>query len=174
MLSSVPYAVPLVFFCERLVTENTCCLSQDGGEDIRRVRQAIGEPLLPLLTFDNPETVKTTYEVWQMQRHKEQLQQAFLAQWLSTASVTSTGRPIDALLCPVSCTPAYVPGTVFWAGYTGMFNLLDLPASAVPVTLVDPNIDRPDPAFKPLTAKDAEVHETCALTGGLLDLTCTR
>ncbi|GAA6001147.1 uncharacterized protein JCM10292_006399 [Rhodotorula paludigena] len=141
----------------------------DGGEDIRRVRQAIGEPLLPLLTFDNPKTVKTTYEVWQMQRHKEQLQQAFLAQWLSTASVTSTGRPIDALLCPVSCTPAYVPGTVFWAGYTGMFNLLDLPASAVPVTLVDPNIDRPDPAFKPLTAKDAEVHETYSaeITAGM-------
>ncbi|GAA5830768.1 hypothetical protein JCM11251_001068 [Rhodosporidiobolus azoricus] len=132
----------------------------DGGEDIRRVREAIGEPLIPLLTFDDPSTIKTTYELWQLHREKERYQQEFLAQWLATASSTSTGQPIDALLCAVTSTPAYTPGTAFWAGYTGMYNLLDLPATAVPVTKVDPKLDGPDPSFVPLTSKDQEVHDT--------------
>ncbi|GAA6022599.1 hypothetical protein JCM10207_003919 [Rhodosporidiobolus poonsookiae] len=141
----------------------------DGGEDIRRVREAIGEPLIPLLTFDDPATIKTTYENWQLNRAKEQYQQEFLAQWRSTAASTSTGRPIDALLCPVTSTPAYVPGTAFWAGYTGMFNLLDLPACAVPVTKVDPTLDEPDPAFVPMTPKDQEVHDvfSAEVTAGM-------
>ncbi|GAA6047051.1 hypothetical protein JCM3770_004172 [Rhodotorula araucariae] len=133
----------------------------DGGEDIRRARSPIDEPLLPLLTFDDPSTIKTTYEVWQMQRHKEELQQAFLAQWNATAEQTSTGQPIDALLCPVSITPAYTPGTVFWAGYTGTFNLLDLPACSIPTTTVDPALDAGAvDGFVPLTPKDEEVHST--------------
>ncbi|BGP39571.1 hypothetical protein JCM10449v2_003522 [Rhodotorula kratochvilovae] len=133
----------------------------DGGEDIRRARSPIDEPLLPLLTFDDPSTTKTTYELWQMQRHKEELQQAFLAQWNATATQTSTGKPIDALLCPVSITPAYEPGTVFWAGYTGMFNLLDLPACAIPTTTVDPALDGGEvKGFVPLTPTDEEVHST--------------
>ncbi|BGP15791.1 hypothetical protein JCM10213_005727 [Rhodosporidiobolus nylandii] len=141
----------------------------DGSEDIRRVREAIGEPLIPLLNFDDPSTVKSVYEVWQMSREKERYQQEFLVQWLATASSTSTGRPIDALLCPVSSTPAYVPGTAFWAGYTGLFNLLDVPACAVPVTKVAPALDQPDPSFKPLTAKDQQVHDlySAEITAGM-------
>ncbi|GAA5885687.1 hypothetical protein JCM6882_007528 [Rhodosporidiobolus microsporus] len=141
----------------------------DGGEDIRRVRESIGEPLIPLLTFDDPTTIKTTYELWQLHREKERYQQEFLAQWLSTASSTSTGQPIDALLCTVTSTPAYVPGTAFWAGYTGMFNLLDLPAAAVPVTKVDPKLDGPDSSFVPLTPKDQEVHDvySAEVTAGM-------
>ncbi|GAA5849648.1 hypothetical protein JCM8547_000520 [Rhodosporidiobolus lusitaniae] len=130
----------------------------DGGEDLRRAREAIDEPLIPLLTFDDPTQQKTVWETWQMGREKERLQQEFLAQWLKTAEVSSTGEPIDALICPVTTTPAYVPGTSLWAGYTGMFNLLDLPAMTVQVTKVDPFLDGPDPAFVPMTPKDEAVH----------------
>lgn len=136
----------------------------DGGEDLRSVREAIAEPLIPLLTFDDPSNIKTTYEVWQMNREKERYQQDFLAQWLATAATTSTGKPIDALLLPVTSTPAYVPVTTsFWAGYTGLINVLDLPAMTIQVTRVDPKVDGPRPDHVPMSAKEEEVHRICTL-----------
>ncbi|GAA6027662.1 hypothetical protein JCM8097_007971 [Rhodosporidiobolus ruineniae] len=141
----------------------------DGGEDIRRVREAIGEPLIPLLTFDDPTTVKTVYETWQLNREKERFQQAFLDQWLATSASTSTGKPIDALLLPCTPTPAYVPGTALSFTYTGPFNLLDLPAAAVPVTKVDPLLDQPDPAFVSMGPKDQQTYDSYSaeVTAGL-------
>ncbi|GAA6003800.1 uncharacterized protein JCM10292_003380 [Rhodotorula paludigena] len=126
----------------------------DGGEDIRRTLEQIDEPLIPGVLIDTAGT-KTTYEVWQLNRAKEELQQAFLTRWLGTP--TSTGRPLDGLLCPAAPITAPLPGNNRHVGYTAMFNLLDNPAVVFPVTKVDPALDTKDStAFKPLNDEDQQ------------------
>ncbi|CEQ39499.1 SPOSA6832_01025, partial [Sporobolomyces salmonicolor] len=139
----------------------------DGGEDFKRILAAIEEPLIPGLSI-TPDELKTTYEVWQLNRQKEALQQAFLAKWLATAGQTSTGRPIDGLLCPVAPVTACIPGGNPWAGYTGMFNLLDAPAVVLPVTRVDPTVDVKPATFEPLSSLDSQFYHACAMYGILL------
>ncbi|GAA5822234.1 hypothetical protein JCM3770_005859 [Rhodotorula araucariae] len=141
----------------------------DGGEDFRRAREAIDEPLIPGLIADTGAMGKSTYEVWQLNRAKEELQQTFLAKWMATAAQTSTGRPLDGLLCPVAPVTAVEPGNNSHAGYTGMFNILDVPVTVFPVTKVDPAVDVPDASFTPLNEEDQTFHDKYdpALTAGM-------
>ncbi|PRQ71419.1 Amidase signature domain-containing protein [Rhodotorula toruloides] len=140
----------------------------DGGEDFKRTLGTIEEPLIPGLS-PTPEGLKTVWELWQLNRAKEEMQQAFLAQWLATAGQTSTGRPIDGLLCPPGPVTAVLPGNNRHAGYTGMFNLLDVPALCFPVTKVDPAVDLPDSNFKALDEEDQRFHDEydAQLTAGV-------
>ncbi|GAA6006957.1 hypothetical protein JCM10207_009151 [Rhodosporidiobolus poonsookiae] len=139
----------------------------DGGEDFRQILSAIGEPLIDGLP---PATSgATVYEMWQLNRLKEQMQQEFLAKWLKTAGETTTGRPIDALLAPVKQTTAGPPSWNLWPGYTGMFNLLDTPALSLPFGKVDPTLDAKDPSFKPLSPEDQACYDSYdpVLTAGM-------
>ena len=43
-----------------------------------------------------------------------------------------------------------------------VWNLLDYPACAFPVTKVDPVLDRPKPAHKFLSEADQKIYERCA------------
>lgn len=90
---------------------------QDGGEDFRRTLGAIDEPLIEGL-ISNPDGLRTTYEVWQINRTKEALQQAFLDRWMASKAQTSTGRPFDGLLCPAAPIPAPRPLGNKHVGYT--------------------------------------------------------
>ncbi|KPV74611.1 uncharacterized protein RHOBADRAFT_36508 [Rhodotorula graminis WP1] len=140
----------------------------DGGEDFRRTLAAIDEPLIEGLIID-PNGLRTTYEVWQINRTKEALQQAFLDRWMASQAQTSTGRPFDGLLCPAAPIPAPRPLGNKHVGYTAMFNLLDAPCTVFPVTKVDPAVDKPDSAFKALTEVDQQIHDEfdSTLTAGL-------
>lgn len=112
----------------------------DNGEDVKRVLKAIDEPLIEgLIEGDNRPT--SVYDLYQLNREKEAIQQNFLADWMNTSSQTSTGRPIDALLFSAAPITACVPGHNEWCGYTGYFNTLDTPATVFPVTTVDPKVD---------------------------------
>ncbi|GAA5885685.1 hypothetical protein JCM6882_007527 [Rhodosporidiobolus microsporus] len=134
----------------------------DGGDDFAHTFAHIREPLLPSLDFPSrASTLKTVYESYQLNRQKETFQQAFLSAWLSTSKNTSTGRPVDALLGPTTAMTACEPGGMKWAGYTGMLNLLDLPAACMPVGRVDPERDAVTgkEEFVPLGETDEEVRE---------------
>ncbi|GAA6038197.1 hypothetical protein JCM8097_005789 [Rhodosporidiobolus ruineniae] len=132
--------------------------SADGGEDTRRVLEAIGEPLIEGLS-PTEGGLMTVYELWQANRLKEQLQQAFLEKWLATRMETTTGRPIDGLLCPVAPVTAVPPGGNPWPGYTGMFNLLDVPALSLPFGKVDPALDTRNKDFTPLNEMDQQIYD---------------
>lgn len=112
----------------------------DGGEDVKRVIDPIGEPLIPNLAL-SPGGGVSVYELFQLNREKEALQQAFLDAWMATQAATGTGRPIDGLISPAVATVATLPGENEHAGYTMMFNALDLPATVWPVSTVDPSKD---------------------------------
>ncbi|KAL4791068.1 amidase [Aspergillus venezuelensis] len=62
-------------------------------------------------------------------KYKEVLADA----WDATASQTSTGGPIDGLICPASPMAGYPHDFLPWWGYTTLFNLVDYPSSILPV-----------------------------------------
>ena len=54
--------------------------------------------------------------------------------------------------------PAPPHGQYVYAGYTCVWNVLDLPSVAIPVTMVDQNIDVPDQDYKPRSETDRIVY----------------
>jgi hypothetical protein len=81
-------------------------------EDYTSVTSLSGEPLLAEMLPEKEDEVMahkpgiSAYELWQVHRQKKQLQQEWLDHWNDTVKSTGTGRPIDALICPVGPIPA--------------------------------------------------------------------
>lgn len=61
--------------------------------------------------------------------------------WNSTANQTSTGRPVDALICPTTIMAAALPGKHVHPGSTMFVNVLDCSTVTLPVTHVDREVD---------------------------------
>ncbi|KAG8919599.1 hypothetical protein FRC01_001209, partial [Tulasnella sp. 417] len=108
-------------------------MSADGGEGYRTVCSLTGEPLLQTMmphteepdphhpwdahpTFlDEPFTITlrnagkgaiSAYDLWQLHKKKAEIRKQYLDHWEATKMRTGTGRPIDAILCPVAPYPA--------------------------------------------------------------------
>jgi len=84
---------------------------------------------------------QSAYELWQLHAERRRLQKAYLDYWNSTITRTGTGRPVDAIICPVAAYPAPPHGYNSDAFYTSMWNALDYAACTFPVTTVDPELD---------------------------------
>lgn len=50
--------------------------------------------------FRIPRQPLSAYQVWQLNKERRELRKHLLDRWQATASLTGTGRPIDALICP--------------------------------------------------------------------------
>ncbi|KAJ5232287.1 amidase signature domain-containing protein [Penicillium chermesinum] len=126
----------------------------DGGEDIRRDIAVCNEPFVPQVKalVDRGEPI-SVYQYWQLNRQKVSLQKMYLDHWNKTRGSTS-GRKVDILLAPVAPHPAVPHNSVRWVGYTKVWNFLDYPALAFPVTTVSKDIDIPDPLYKPRNPTD--------------------
>ena len=85
--------------------------------------------------------------------------------WNSTNVKTSTGRPIDAILCPSSAVVGSTHDTPGYVGYTSLFNILDYPAATIPWRSfkISESADPKDAAYEPLTSNpyDSMVHTAC-------------
>ena len=82
--------------------------------------------------------------------------------WDETAKQTSTGKPINALICPVSPMAAYPHDFLPWWGYTSLFNLVDYPSTVLPVTKGDKEMDVKDPGYQPKDSPfDGPCQEIC-------------
>ncbi|CAH0051081.1 unnamed protein product [Clonostachys solani] len=62
------------------------------------------------------------------------------------ATKTSTGRPMDGILCPVSSVAGYPHDFLPYWGYTCFFNLVDYPSTVLPVKDIKINA-RDDPKY---------------------------
>lgn len=89
-----------------------------------------------LLRYWHP---KSAHEYWQLAGKRENFKDRFFQWWSEEAQM-------DVLICPPNATPA-VPhdgmhDAVSSCGYTFLFNLLDYSAGVIPVTHVDPVLDK--------------------------------
>ncbi|CDO71533.1 hypothetical protein BN946_scf184911.g3 [Trametes cinnabarina] len=140
----------------------------DGGEDYNSCL-ITGEPLINSMAPDAlPDDVPafrvtrkplTAFEQWQLNKERRALRKAHLDRWESTVSETGTGRPIDALICPVAPYPAVPHGRTRSSIYTIIWNTLDYPALVIPVTKVIPEVDAKPARETFWSEDDRAVHE---------------
>ena len=85
----------------------------DAGHDIITQLTASGETPVPQLawTLNLPsKSQKTASEIFALNVSKRRWQKAYMDYWNSTASQTTTGRPVDAFICPTTIMAAALPG----------------------------------------------------------------
>ncbi|PWN46941.1 amidase [Violaceomyces palustris] len=114
----------------------------DGGEDVKRAALEGEEPLMFNLMQNGSERPHlSTYESWQLNKEKSQYRKEYLDHWQSTVNQTGTGRPVDAIIAPVSNWASCPHDTNDNVSYTTQWNLLDRPCVVFPVGFVDPEKD---------------------------------
>ena len=57
------------------------------------------------------ESAFSAYQLWQVQKARRVLREEYLQHWQDTITTTGTGRPVDAILCPVAAATASPHGT---------------------------------------------------------------
>ncbi|KAL0573367.1 hypothetical protein V5O48_008586 [Marasmius crinis-equi] len=128
--------------------------SAGAAEDYDVVTAVSGEPVIqsmlpetdvlasePASFRPSSETSISAYQLWQVQKERRILREEHLRHWQDTVAVTGTGRPVDAILCPVASSTAPPHGTTKNANYTMIWNALDYTALVIPVSKVDQKLD---------------------------------
>jgi len=108
----------------------------DGGEEYRNVLR--NDPPVPQTAWimsqvPNNGSPFSVAEIFQLNVERETFRAKVVAHWNETQTLTTTGRPIDAILSPVAPTLAPPHDTTRWWGYTSYWNLMDFTAAVFPV-----------------------------------------
>jgi amidase len=90
----------------QLVAFSKGAILGDGGTSCMRELEASGEPLIEGLHLGAPDTALSLSDSWQINARRTTYQQEYLKHWNSTVNSTDTGRPVDAIICPVAPFPA--------------------------------------------------------------------
>ncbi|KAG1747918.1 general amidase [Suillus paluster] len=125
-------------------------LTAASTEDIMITTSVTGEPIIATMELDDtgfrPQNSGiTAYQLWQLQKLRQNTRKEYLDHWEATASETGTGRPVDAIICPVAAYAAPPHGKNSYTNYTTVWNGLDYPATTFPVTTVDSTLDGQEP-----------------------------
>lgn len=109
----------------------------DGGAEYHETMQKSGEPAVQqtawILNHAQGRGAYTVAEIFRLNLERETFRAEALMHWNSTQQRTTTGRPVDAILCPIAPTLAPPHNTTSWWGYSSHWNVLDLPAVVFPV-----------------------------------------
>nr|POE49004.1 acetamidase [Quercus suber] len=125
----------------------------DGGHDCRAAFALSGEEPAPqALLNDSPQANAT--DIMTVNVRKRRVQKAYLDYWNSTAALTATGKPVDAVICPLAPFAAARPAKFTYYAYSAWVNVLDYSAVTVPVTTVDQAIDRKIDGFQGVSEID--------------------
>ena len=104
----------------------------DGGAEYTQTMENSGEPAVQqtkwILDHARGRGDYTVAELFKLNLEREQFKARALEHWNATQYRTLTGRPVDAILCPIAPTLAPPHDTTCWWGYSSQWNLLDLPA----------------------------------------------
>ncbi|KAI0029809.1 general amidase [Vararia minispora EC-137] len=136
-----------------------------GQADYNAVIQLTGEPLIESMD-GNPNSYAlvthkgelSAFELWQVHKRRQVLRKEYLDQWQATATTTSTGRPVDAIISPTAPWAAPPHGKNTNADYTRVYNALDYVACVFPVTKVDPAIDKKPPPHQFFSERDESAY----------------
>ncbi|KAI0793475.1 general amidase [Abortiporus biennis] len=140
----------------------------DGGADYQAALTS-GEPMINSMKIDadpsdiplfrRPREPLSAYQLWQLHKERRELRKEYFDRWQSTASITGTGRPVDAILAPVSPYAAVPHGEKRGAVYTIIWNTLDCPALVIPVTTVDADRDVKQPPHEFRSPDDKAIYD---------------
>ncbi|CAK40630.1 hypothetical protein CBS63078_344 [Aspergillus niger] len=116
--------------------------NMDGGADVLQNFALSNEAIHTSVVIDaSGSPQKTALEIAALNVEKREYQKQYLDYWNSTAQLTGTGRPVDAVICPVAPHAACIPGKYATIGYTAFINVLDYTSAVVPVTSADRRVD---------------------------------
>ncbi|KEP47879.1 glutamyl-tRNA(Gln) amidotransferase subunit A [Rhizoctonia solani 123E] len=111
-------------------------LLPDAGAELRATLAESGEPPVPnveaLLAAGEKGAPLSLAQSYAANVERDLFRVRALKHWNDTALRSRSGRPVDAVLCPVSYTLAPLHRTAGWLGYTAYWNLLDLPHVVFP------------------------------------------
>lgn len=142
----------------------------DAGKDVKSAFALSGEPMAPQIAmFESLSHESSASEIAAVNVRLRELKKEYMEYWNSTQGVTTTGRPVDAVICPVAPFPSARREKYSYYGYSTFVNLLDYTSVIVPVTNVDKAVDKVDEGYKPINDQDKGVHESCEL----LHLSCS-
>lgn len=114
----------------------------DGGADVKAAFALSGEPMSDQVSFySNLSKHYTASEIASVNVRIRELRKEFLEYWNSTEKITSAGRVVDALICPLAPFPAARPGLYKYYGYSTWVNVVDWTSVVLPVTEVDKDKD---------------------------------
>ncbi|EXJ93263.1 hypothetical protein A1O1_01655 [Capronia coronata CBS 617.96] len=130
-------------------------LTADGGADVRYHLGLSGEPQPEQIGVNRQqEEQKNVLEVAAINIAKREYKKAYLEYWNSTKDLTDTGRPVDAVLCPVTAHSPITPNKSRSMEYTLVSSLLDYTAVVIPVTHVKKEVDLPHTSMEYLSEWD--------------------
>ena len=142
----------------------------DGGAEDSEAIESSGEPWRPLTEWiikENPCVKKLSIgELSYWLEEREAYRKEYAKVWNDTAAEHNpqTGELdglVDVILCPVGPGVAPIHNTAKYWYYTSQWNLLDYPAVVFPVDKVDPQRDRKEDGYKPMTSLDRENWKLC-------------
>lgn len=140
----------------------------DAGADVRAAFALSGEPAAPQLKLllSQEGEQKTAEEIAALNVKVREFRKRYLDYWTGTRDLTGTGRPVDAVICPLAPTPSVAREGFKYVGYSVFGNLLDLTSVVVPGGNVDAaGVDAEDKTeeaeYVPLSDLDKEVHDSC-------------
>ncbi|EME87356.1 amidase [Pseudocercospora fijiensis CIRAD86] len=116
------------------------CWDFDGGADCRRDFELSGEEMAPQVLINNKPQANAMH-IMATNIAKRDVQKAYMEYWNSTAQLTVTGEPVDAIICPLAPFPSARPGLYTYLGYSVFVNVLDYTSVVVPITQVDKDVD---------------------------------
>lgn len=141
----------------------------DGGADVRGAFGLSGEKISDQVGFiAELEKEFSATEIAATNLRLRELKKNYMDYWNSTEKLTSTGRPVDAVICPVAPFPAARPKGYLYYGYTGFVNVLDYTSVALPVTNVDKSVDVVDKGYQPIDELDKMVQDLCKFSSFLI------
>lgn len=140
------------------------CFIYDGGADFRAAFALSDEPMADQVKhfgYGSDAKEFTGSEIAETNVELRNLKKEHLDYWNSTKAKTSTGRPVDAVVCPLAPFPAARPGRFLYYGYSTFVNVLDYTSVVVPVTNVDKAKDVRDEGYSPVDDTDRQVQDDC-------------
>ncbi|CAK7915813.1 hypothetical protein CAAN3_18S00386 [[Candida] anglica] len=141
--------------------------SSDSYKEIVDECSKSGEPLVKAVfslagtSGGLPKGVSHIHEHWDQAKTKYEYQQLVDAYWQSTASETTTGRPVDAVIMPQWESCSFKPDdlALFSRSYSVATNVLDYACVVTPVTVADKYIDVKDESYIPLNDHDQKLYD---------------
>ncbi|EGV64005.1 amidase signature enzyme [Yamadazyma tenuis ATCC 10573] len=135
----------------------------DEGREVFEECKVSGEPIVPavkpLITSTPGHQPLSVNEWWDVDNQSYVCKQQFLKFWSETAGLTNSGRPIDAIICPVWPSGAFLPGGPAAMNYSCPFNLLESPCAVLPVATASKTLDPVNTGYVPFDETDMLIQK---------------